>query len=142
MLERVAKTVVARQRAMRWLAVAGAVAVLLILPAAIAAIPVRAAAVDPARLVDLIRGSTAQQSQGFAVRTGTAALPSLPRLSSVTDLLNGDTQLRTWYAAPDRWRVDVVKTGAEQGLYQTPEAQYLWDYGASQLTQVTGTTPA
>jgi hypothetical protein len=137
----VATTVVAGQRALRWLAVAGAVAVLAAMPAAIAALPVRAATVDPGRLLDLIRGSAAQPYQGFAVSTGTAALPSLPRLSDVTDLFNGDTQLRAWYAAPTRWRVDVIDTGAEQGVYQTPEAQYLWDYGAAQLTRITGAVP-
>jgi hypothetical protein len=134
-------TTVARQRALRWLAVAGAVAVLVTLPAVIAALPVRAAAVDPARLLELIRGSAAQPYQGFAVSTGTAALPSLPRLGGVTDLFNGDTQLRAWYADPTRWRVDVIDTGAELGVYQTPEAQYLWDYGAAQLTRVTGDVP-
>jgi hypothetical protein len=137
----VATTVVARQRALRWLAVAGAVAVLAAMPAAIAALPVRAATVGPDRLVDLVRASAAVPYQGFAVSTGTAALPSLPRLSEVTDLFNGDTQLRAWYAAPSRWRIDVIDTGAEQGVYQTPEAQYLWDYGAAQLTQIVGTVP-
>jgi hypothetical protein len=134
-------TVVARQRAFRWLAVAGAVAVLAALPSVIAAIPLRAKGIEPARLLELIEASGRQPYQGFAVSTGTAALPSLPRLSSVTDLFNGDTQLRAWYADRNRWRVDVIGTGQEQGVYQTPEAQYLWDYGAAQLTRVTGDVP-
>ena len=49
--------------------------------------------------------------------------------------------MRTWYAATDRWRVDVLGPGTEHDIYQTPDAQYSWDYGDNQLTHIVGDQP-
>jgi hypothetical protein len=68
-------------------------------------------------------------------------LPALPNLSQVTALVSGTTEMRTWYAAPDRWRVDVIGGGTERDLYQTPEAQYVWDFGDNQLSRIVGEQP-
>jgi len=134
-------TVVRREAGRRWLTVAAAVVVLAALPAAVNALPVRAPGIDLAGLAARIRASAVQPFQGYAVSTGTAGLPALPRLSDVTDLLNGETRLRVWYAGPRRWRVDVLDLGAERDTYQLPDAQLVWDYGANQLTRIVGEAP-
>ncbi len=79
--------------------------------------------------------------QGYAISDGTAGLPSLPQLGDVAGLLNGATQLRIWYAGRDRWRVDQIDTGTEHDLYQTPEAQELWDFASNQLSLIVGEPP-
>jgi hypothetical protein len=125
----------------RWLVVAAVVAVLAALPSLIAALPVHPRTVGLTQLYDRITSSSRHPYQGFAVSTGTAGLPALPQLGDVAGLLNGDTQLRVWYAGPDRWRVDQIDTGTERDLYQLPDRLVRWDYGNNQLTEIVGSTP-
>jgi hypothetical protein len=134
-------TVVRREAWRRWTAVAAAAAVVAAVPIVLRTLPVRAAAGPVAELYDRIRASARLPYQGYAVSTGRAGLPALPQLGDVASLFNGDTQLRVWYAAPDRWRVDVIDIGTERDVYQNPGTQYIWDYGSNQLTEFVGTTP-
>ncbi|HKT04429.1 MAG TPA: hypothetical protein VJT31_33355, partial [Rugosimonospora sp.] len=134
-------TVVRRAALRRWALVGAVTLALACAPAVISGLPVSAPRVPPAQLVARIRASAGHPYQGFAVSRGTAGLPTLPQLAEVSRLLNGETQLRAWYAAPDRWRVDTIDTGTERDLYQVPGAQAIWDYGADQLTAVNGTAP-
>src|SRR5689334_6000252 len=126
-------TVVRRTMWRRWSLVGAATAILLSAPAAVAALPVHAPAVPLATLVARMRASATVPYQGYAVSSGTAGLPDLPSLGGVSKLLDGDTELRVWYAGPDNWRVDTVDVGAERDLYQTEANQVIWDYGANQL---------
>jgi hypothetical protein len=135
------QTVVRREALRRWLLVGAAAAVAAGAPVALHAIPTRAPDLPPDQLYALIRGSARQPYQGFALSIGTAGLPALPQLTSVSRLLSGQTQLRAWYAAADRWRVDSLSEGNEHGLYAAPDRQTLWDYGANQITAVVGTAP-
>ncbi|MEV4705248.1 hypothetical protein [Actinoplanes sp. NPDC049316] len=137
----VLRTVVAAQARLRWAVVLAAVAVLCSIPALAGLRPVRAAAVDLATLRERIAASGRQAHEGYALSSGLLPLPALPDLEQVTSLVTGTTELRTWYAAPDRWRVDVIDEAAERDLYQTPEAQYAWDYGQNQLTRIVGAQP-
>jgi len=134
-------TVVARQAWRRWLSVAAVVLVLCTLPLVIRVWPVPAAAIGPATLRDRIQASETRPYQGYAQTVGTLGLPDLPRLSDVTSLLSTTTELRAWYAAPDRWRVDQIGPGSEQGLYHRPEGEYRWDYTDEQVVQIVGTPP-
>jgi hypothetical protein len=131
-------TVVGTQTRRRWALVAAVVALLCSVPVVIGAWPAGAADVDPALLRSRIAGSAAQPYQGFAQSAGLLPLPPLPNLERVTALASGTTQMRVWYAARDRWRVDVIGDGTERDLYQTPQGQYIWDYGDSQLSQILG----
>jgi hypothetical protein len=121
--------------------VAAALLVLGGVPALVNARPARSAPVGPAELRDRIMASATRPYQGYAVSTGSAALPALPQLGDVTRLLNGDTQLRVWYASSTRWRADVIDRGAERDLYQLPDRQVIWDFSGDQLTEVRGTPP-
>jgi hypothetical protein len=134
-------TVVRREALRRWCLVGAGTLVVASLPAAFGTWPAHTGRVAPAELVTRIRASARQPYQGFAISRGTAGLPSLPQLTGVSNLLSGETQLRAWYAGPDRWRVDQIDTGAERDLYQTPDGQAQWDYGGNQLTAVTGSAP-
>jgi hypothetical protein len=134
-------TVVGRQARRRWASVGAVLVVLCALPLVIRAWPVQAAPVDPATLRDRIKASATRPYQGYAQTVGTLGLPELPRLADVTTLLSTTTELRTWYAAPDRWRVDQIGPGSEQGLYQRPDGEYRWDYTDEQVIQVVGSQP-
>jgi hypothetical protein len=134
-------TVERRSARRRWIIVLTCAAVLCAVPVAVRVWPVGTPAVSAETLRTRIRASAGQPFQGYALSTATMGLPELPQLGRVTALFSETTQLRSWYAGRDRWRVDVVGAGTELGLYQTPEGQYTWDYGANQLTQLVGAQP-
>jgi hypothetical protein len=116
-------------------------AVLVSLPAVIAAWPVHAAEVTTAGLTDRIAASAATPYQGFVLSSGIAGLPNLPQVSDVIALLNGETNLRAYYASPKKWRVDQIGPGTERDLYQTASGQVLWDFGANRVTSIVGELP-
>ncbi|MCA2214238.1 hypothetical protein [Jidongwangia harbinensis] len=134
-------TVVRAEARRRWALVLAVVVLLGSVPAVLAAWPVRAARIDAGVLRERIAASAAQPYHGFAQSTGLLGLPPLRNLEQVTALVSRTTQMRTWYAGPDRGRVDVVGGGTERDLYRTPDGQYVWDYGANQLTRVVGDQP-
>jgi hypothetical protein len=134
-------TVVRAQAWRRWGAVLAVVAVLCSVPVVLNAWPSRAAVVEPAVLRDRIAASADRAYQGYAQSSGLLPLPSLPNLEQVTDLLSTKTEMRVWYAARDRWRVDVIEGSTERDVYQTPGAQYVWDFGDSRLTRIVGDQP-
>ncbi len=118
------------------------VAVLLCaLPVAVRAWPVGTPKISAEALRARIQASAGQPFQGYALSTGSMALPELPRLGQVTAMFSGTTRMRAWYAGRQRWRVDVVDVGSERGIYQAPDGQYTWDYVANQLIRVIGDEP-
>jgi hypothetical protein len=137
----IGRTVVTGQGLRRWGLVLAVMLVLAAIPVAIGRWPVRAAGIDLTTLRARVAASGGQPFQGYAQSTGLLPLPALPNLSQVTALVSGTTEMRTWYAAPDRWRVDVLGEGTERDLYQTPEAQFTWDFGDNQLTRIDGDQP-
>ena len=118
-----------------------AVAVLCALPSIIAAIPVGASPIGVDQLRQRIIASTDRPFQGYAQSSAALGLPSLPDLSDVTGLLSGTTTMRAWYAAPNQHRVDVITGFGERDYYQTPSAEYVWDYGQNLLSELVGTAP-
>lgn len=135
------RTVVTAQAVRRWGLVLALVLVLGAIPVAVNRWPVRAAGVDLATLRARIAASKTQAYQGYAQSAGLLGLPALPNLTQVTALVSGTTEMRTWYAAPDRWRVDVLGEGTERDLYQTPAAEFTWDFGDNQLIRIVGDQP-
>ena len=125
----------------RWSLVAAAVAVLLVTPVVVAALPVRVEQVEPARLRELITGSTGQAYHGYAETAASLGVPELPNLGDVTSLLNGTTRIRAWYGSAERWRFDVLTAGGERDVYRTPDGEYIWDYAANLLTRFVGDPP-
>jgi hypothetical protein len=121
--------------------VAVGVAVLLSLPRLIANWPVRTASMPVETLYARMGASVHQPYQGFVLSSGVAGLPSLPQLADAIGLLNGETQLRVWYASPSHWRVDQIGVGTERDLYQGPDDQAIWDFGANEITTIVGEQP-
>jgi hypothetical protein len=138
---RLGGTVVSDQAWRRWGVVLAVVAVLCSVPIVINVWPARAAAVDPDTLRQRIVASASRPYQGFAQSAGLLPLPSLPNLEQVTDLVSTTNEMRVWYAAADRWRVDVVDGAGERDVYQTPGVQYVWDSGDTTLTEIHGEQP-
>ena len=135
------RTVVGAQARGRWALVLAFVVLLCCVPVVLNLRPARAAEIAPAALLAKIAASRDQPFEGYAQASGLLPLPSLRNLEQVTALVSGLTEMRTWYAAKNNWRVDVINGGSERDLYQTPDAQYVWDYGDNQLSRITGDQP-
>ena len=134
-------TVVGAQARRRWGLVLAVVVVLCSVPIVLSVWPAGVARVDVTALRERVAASAGQPHQGFAQSSGLLPLPPLPNLESVVALASGRTEMRVWYAARDRWRVDVIEGSTERGLYQTPRAQYVWDYGENRLSEIVGDQP-
>lgn len=132
------RTVVRAQSRRRWAIVTALAAVLVAVPAIAAALPSAGTSIDPARLRSLVLGSAGKPYQGLAESSGSLALPELPNLADVSALFTRRTTMRAWYAAPDRYRVDVVSLTGEHDVYRLPDGEYTWDYGANMLTELIG----
>jgi hypothetical protein len=137
----IGRTVVTAQGLRRWGLVLALILVLVAIPVGINRWPVKAAGLDVGTLRARVAASGGQAYQGYAQSAGLLGLPSLPNLAQVTALVSGTTEMRTWYAAPDRWRVDVLGEGTEHDLYQTPSAEFTWDFSDNQLTRIDGDQP-
>lgn len=124
----------------RWALVAAVAAVLVAAPVALTALPA-SATMAPAALRARVLASINRPYQGYAESTGSLGLPALPNLSEVTSLLGGTTRLRSWYVAPEHWRVDEITGVGERDTYAVPGSQYVWDNGQNQYTQVVGDEP-
>jgi hypothetical protein len=131
-------SVVRHAKRRRWAVVAAVAAVLVSVPLVVAALPPAAESIDPARLRVLVLESAGRPYQGYAESSGSLALPELPNLADVGALFAGRTAMRAWYAAPDRYRVDVLTTAGEHDVYRLPDGEYTWDYGADTLTELVG----
>lgn len=130
-----------RQGIRRWAVVAAATALLCALPAAIAALPVPASAMSSAQLRARIAASAGVPYQGYAQSYVDLGLPSLPDLSNVISLLDGNTNQYVWYRSPGSWRADQLTAAGENDIYQTSGGTYLWNYTNNQLTRVVGSQP-
>ncbi|MDQ0382582.1 hypothetical protein [Amycolatopsis thermophila] len=128
-----------RERRHRWTVVAAVAAVLLSVPAIVAALRPAGRVLDPAGLRDLVLRSDSVPYQGYARSAGALALPDLPDLSDVAALFAGTTTMHAWYAGPDRYRVAVLTATSERDVYRLPDGEYSWDYGTNTLTAFTGT---
>jgi hypothetical protein len=119
--------------------VLAAAGVLAAIPVAVAARPSGAPGMDAAALAAKIRASVGQPYQGYAESVGTLGLPPLPKLGQVASLLSSNTRLRAWYGGRDNWRVDVIGTGSEHGVYYSGGDVVTWDYGANRITRTLAT---
>jgi hypothetical protein len=125
----------------RWLTVLGAVAALCALPVVLGAVPVPGSSLSAPELRDRILASADEPYQGYAESRGSLGLPDLPGLGDVSALLGSTSRIRAWYAARDRWRVDLVEATGERGLYRSPRGMTVWDYERNGLTEIIGDPP-
>ena len=104
----------------RWAIVIAVVAVLLALPAAVAAWPASNDDRSAADLRTAVLASAAVPFSGFVESTGGLALPATDQLSSLADLLSDRTEMGVWWRGLEDNRVDVVTAGGETGVYRDP----------------------
>lgn len=118
---------------------AGGVAVLVALPAAIGALPASQSTIGAPELLARIQHSADVSYQGYAESTGGLALPVTRQFSAVADLFGQTTQLRVWYRAARDWRVDTITMAGESDVHAGPAGTWTWDYEANRATWTDGT---
>lgn len=121
--------------ARRWTLVFVVVAVLVALPAVVAAWP----AADDDRSAAELRAAALASAElpysGFAESTGRLALPTTDQLGSLADLLSDRTEMRVWWRGATDNRVDVVTAVGETDVYQDPAGTWTWEYEANRVTR-------
>lgn len=125
-------------RIARWALVAAIAVVACAVPSVVASIPAASSPIGVDQLRQRIESSGNQQFSGYARMQIELGLPNLPDLDNLTSLLAGTSDVRVWYAGPDRNRADVVNTIGERDVYQTPIGVTTWDYTSNLLTEVVG----
>jgi hypothetical protein len=131
-----------RQARRRWSAVLAGVAVLAVLPAARAALPVPSSPISATALRAKIAASASLPYEGYAESTVDLGLPVLPDLQSVTRLFDGTTDQYVWYLSPHHWRADGITAAGEEDVYQVDNVTYQWNYSHNLLTRILGAQPA
>jgi hypothetical protein len=121
--------------------VATGTALLGLLPAVVAALPVPASALTAAQLRARILRSGGISYQGYAESDVDLDLPALPDLGDITALLDGSTDQYVWYRSPDQWRADVLTTAGEDDTYVTSRGTFIWSYASDLMTRIEGTQP-
>jgi hypothetical protein len=122
----------------RWSVVAGGVAVLVTLPAVVAALPARQSGIAAADLLARIQHSAGVPYSGYAESFGGLSLPVTQQVGDVADLFGQTTQLRVWYRAADDWRVDTITTAGESDVHVAPSGTWAWDFEGNRATWTSG----
>lgn len=124
----------------RWATVVAGVLLLGAVPPALAALPAEetAAGVEAEALAERVRRSDTVPHEGLAEVRGQLGLPSLPRLDAVTQLIDGTTRVRVWWAGPSRWRAATLTPDGERDTATGPRGTAVWDYGSSTTTYLLG----
>lgn len=125
----------------RWLVVLAGTALLIALPAAVAALPARSSDLSAAELLRRITASTNRPYSGYAEASGGLALPVVDRFSSVADLFGGRTQLRTWYRNDDDWRVDAIGFAGESDTHHDVSGDWTWNYESNTVDRTGSPVP-
>ena len=134
------RVLAAVRRQWRWVVVALGVVVLVVLPAAVDALPVQRSSVGADQLVAKIKASDGQPYHGYAEGHGGLRLPELPGAADLSTLTSDTSRIRVWYESPDRWRTDLLYSGGERDRYRTPEGTWTWDSGTHRAVFVEGET--
>jgi hypothetical protein len=138
---RLSVRVVSGQAARRWAFFGAGTAILCLLPALVAALPVPASALSAAQLRARILKSADVPYQGYAESDVNLDLPALPDLGNVIALLDGTTDQYAWYRSAGQWRADVLTTAGEDDTYVTSRGTFTWNYASDLMTQIQGTQP-
>lgn len=124
----------------RWSVVAAGLAVLIALPAAIAALPPRSSKITAADLLARIQHSKDVPYSGYAEATGGLSLPVSRQFSSVADLFGQTTHLRVWYRGRTDWRVDTITLAGESDVHAGPTGTWTWDFEDNRASWTAGAT--
>jgi hypothetical protein len=134
-------SVVGRLARRRWSVVLCGIALLCVLPAVRAALPVPGSDISAQALRARILASARLPYQGYAESTVDFGLPVLPDLQGVSRLFDRTTDQEVWYLSPGHWRADGLSAVGESDVYQVCRVTYLWDYTDNLLTRIVGAQP-
>lgn len=112
----------------RWSLVALAVALVVLVPMTVRALPVHDQRLDAATLLARVQGSDRAAYSGTVEVRGRLGLPLSDHFTDLADLLGSDTRLRVWWRSPDDWRVDKLLPTGEVDLFHHGRATIRWDY--------------
>ncbi len=127
-----------RRRTWRWAVVASGVAVLLLLPSVVAALPARTTTVSAQELLDRVRASADVGWSGYGESSGTLDLPDVRELPELPDLLGSTTRARAWWRGPDSWRVDALSLAGETDTVRDPRGTWTWRSEEARAVRVLG----
>ncbi len=112
----------------RWSLVALAVALVVLVPISVRALPVPDRAMTAGALLARIQASGGAGYSGTVEVHGSLGLPVSDHFTDLADLLGGDTRMRVWWRDPDQWRVDRLLPTGEVDLFHHGRATIRWDY--------------
>jgi outer membrane lipoprotein-sorting protein len=116
------------------------IAILVSLPAVVAALPVSAKSESVASMLARIKASVSIPYRGLASSSGQLQLPSVGVGVDTAALLEQTNRLRTWWASPTSYRVDRVTPVGESDVYQEGIGVWTYDSGSA-IAQFTRSTP-
>ena len=109
-----------RESSRRWAVVVAGTALVVAVPALLAARPVPAVKMTAQDVVAAALRSADVPHEGLAEIDASLGLPDLPVVSDATKVLSGTTRVRTWWASATSWRADTVTGTGEDMTYANP----------------------
>ena len=101
----------------RWSLVALAVALVVLVPMTVRALPVPDEPMSARDLLARVQGSEGAAYSGTVEVHGRLGLPVSDHFTDIADLLGSDTRMRVWWRDADAWRVDkLLPTGRDRPL--------------------------
>ena len=125
----------------RWGVVGAGLAVLMSLPALVAARPVPDPRPDGQQLLAAVRASSGVAWSGYGESRGTLALPDSDRLDALPALLGGTTRVRAWWRGSRDFRVDALTLVGETDTAQDAEGTWTWSSADRTAVRVVGDLP-
>jgi hypothetical protein len=112
----------------RWSLVALAVALVVLVPISVRALPVPDEAVSARDLLTRVQAAGGVGYSGTVEVRGRLGLPASDHFADIADLLGSDTRMRVWWRDADQWRVDKLLPTGEVDLFHHGRATIRWDY--------------
>ena len=112
----------------RWSLVALAVALVVLVPMTVRALPVHDESISAGDLLARVQAGDRAAYSGMVEVHGRLGLPVSDHFTDIADLLGSDTRMRVWWRSPDQWRVDKLLPTGEIDLFHHGRATIRWDY--------------
>jgi hypothetical protein len=112
----------------RWLITVAVAAALVAVPLVDRLRPVSTSPMSPVALAADVRAAAALSWSGLVRSSGGARLPAGDTLAGVGDVLGGDNDLRVWWAGPQRWRIDRLRSTGEVDLFRADGYTIRWEF--------------
>src|SRR3954453_21189690 len=112
----------------RWTFVALAVALVVLVPITVRALPLPDQPISARDLLARVQAGEGAGYSGTVEVQGRLALPVSDHFTDIADLLGSDTRMRVWWRNPAQWRVDKLLPTGEIDLFHHGRATIRWDY--------------